>query len=335
MATPPGEADGGWRPPTVSLGVPVYNGARYLEEALASARDQTFTDIEVVICDNASTDATQEIALRFTRDDPRFRYVRNDENIGVIRNWRRVVELSTGRYFKWLGADDVLDSKYVERCAGALEARPEASMCACLMPPIDEDSNPLPFDEATGSWVSRSGEVYKVWAAPEGLSSADPARRFDDVVHRLPGNMQGQFSYGLMRSNMLRRMPPHEFYLGAERVLQAQLALAGPWVFVDEPLTFRRIHADHFGGSGVHNVIHRLDPGQERAFRVPAVQQFVGYAQAVRVARMTPAQRLRCFRTLARKLVRAKAWRSIFLPGRANYFGWGADRARSDLDSRA
>jgi glycosyltransferase involved in cell wall biosynthesis len=266
----------GWRAPTVSLGVPVYNGERYLEDALTSARDQTFNDLEVVICDNASTDNTQQIALRFVAEDPRFRYVRNEENIGVILNWRRTFELSTGRYFKWLSSDDVLDVKYVERCVGAMESRPESSLCACLMPPIDESGNLLPFDEETGDWVSRSGERYRVWAAPDGLSSDDPARRFDDVVHNLPGNMQGQFSYGLMRSALLRAMPPHGFYLGAERVLQAQLALAGPWIYIDEPLTFRRIHADHLGAGKVRDVIAGLDPGWSGGFTLPALNQLRG-----------------------------------------------------------
>lgn len=324
MATPSSSPPDGWQAPTVSLGVPVYNGARYLEEALVSARDQTFTDLEVVICDNASTDATQEIALRFVRDDPRFRYVRNDENIGVIRNWRRAVELSTGRYFKWLSSDDVLDTKYVERCVGALEARHEASLCACLMPPIDEDSDQLPVDEASGSYVSRSGEQYKVWAAPDGLSNADPVRRFDDVVHRLPGNMQGQFSYGLMRSSMLRRMPPHGFYLGAERVLQAQLALAGPWVYIDEPLTFRRIHADHLGAGKMHDVIAGLDPDRSTRFALPAARQFQGYMRAILDSGLDRATQARCIGTLARKMLRAKSWRSILLPGPGNYFGWRA-----------
>src|SRR5688572_15754085 len=93
-------------PPRVSVGFPVYNGERYLPNALARLHEQDFEDFELIISDNASTDTTQEICLEFARKDPRVRYFRNEANIGFSANHNRTFELSRGELFKWAAHDD-------------------------------------------------------------------------------------------------------------------------------------------------------------------------------------------------------------------------------------
>ena len=114
--------------PIVSIGVPVYNGARFLRRTLESLVAQTYTDLEIVICDNASTDDTARIAREFARSDDRVRYHRNETNIGAIPNFLRALELSSGKYFTWTAADDVRPVDAIERCVQALEAEPKAVM---------------------------------------------------------------------------------------------------------------------------------------------------------------------------------------------------------------
>src|SRR5215212_10104103 len=107
--------------PRVTVGIPVYNGAKYLGQAIESVLAQTFADFELIICDNASTDATAAIALDYAARDPRVRYARNRENLGVGRNFNRLIELGMGQYFKWLAADDVIAPEFLERCVEALD----------------------------------------------------------------------------------------------------------------------------------------------------------------------------------------------------------------------
>ena len=114
--------------PMVSIGVPVYNGERYLRRTLDSLTAQTYTDLEIVISDNASTDGTAAIAREFVSRDARVRYVRNDTNIGAIPNFLRVLELSSGKYFTWTAADDARPQDAIERCVDALEATPGTVM---------------------------------------------------------------------------------------------------------------------------------------------------------------------------------------------------------------
>ena len=111
--------------PRVSVGIPVYNGERYLAEAIESALAQTYTDLEVVIADNASTDATPQICETFAAKDERVRYVRNPENLGASANYRRVFELARGEYFCWMPADEAMMPGYLERLVTELDEAPD------------------------------------------------------------------------------------------------------------------------------------------------------------------------------------------------------------------
>ena len=95
--------------PLVSIGMPVFNGEDYVEAALDSILTQTFTNFELIISDNASTDRTEEICNDFADSDDRIRYYRQEKNLGAAANFNRVFELSSGKYFKW-AAHDALQS---------------------------------------------------------------------------------------------------------------------------------------------------------------------------------------------------------------------------------
>ena len=79
--------------PRVSIGLPVCNGENYLKQALDSIMAQTYTDFELIISDNASTDRTAQICKEYANRDPRIRYYRNEKNLGAARNFNYVFEL--------------------------------------------------------------------------------------------------------------------------------------------------------------------------------------------------------------------------------------------------
>src|ERR1035437_6848500 len=98
--------------PKVSIGMRVYNGGKYIRRALASLLAQTFTDFELIISDNASTDGTEAICREYAAGDPRIRYVRQGENLGAMANFRFVLNEAGGEYFMWAAHDDVRESAY-------------------------------------------------------------------------------------------------------------------------------------------------------------------------------------------------------------------------------
>ena len=96
------------RTPKLSIGLPVYNVAKFVCATIDSLLAQTYTDFELIICDNASTDGTLAIAQEYADRDPRVRIHRNPTNVGASKNYEIAVDQLRGEYFKWQAADDLV-----------------------------------------------------------------------------------------------------------------------------------------------------------------------------------------------------------------------------------
>ena len=127
--------------PKVSICIPTFNMAVYLRAAVSSALAQTFTDCEIVVCDNASTDETPSVLAGFS--DPRLRIYRNETNIGMIANFNRVVELASALWIKFLCADDVLEPSCMEKCVALTEAYPGVDLVSVGRTHISADGMPF------------------------------------------------------------------------------------------------------------------------------------------------------------------------------------------------
>lgn len=210
--------------PKVSIGLPIYNAERYLAEAIDSILAQTYTDFELIISDNASTDRTQEICLKYAQRDQRIRYHRNEKNMGGIPNHNLVFKLASGEYFKWAAHDDTIAPEFLASCVEALDQNPDAVLCMTKTRLIDEHGNPL-----------RDIEYKKTTDA----DLPNPARRFRNF---LIFNMSGNFLYGLIRVRGMEQTLLHGNFTSADLVFLAELALYGKYHVVPEYLFFRRDH---------------------------------------------------------------------------------------------
>src|SRR5215831_9453472 len=108
----------------VSIGLPVRNGAATISSSIESVLAQDHDRIELVISDNASTDGTEGICRALAAADPRVRYYRHRENIGLLNNFVATIGLAGGEYFRWIGDDDRLRPTYVSRCLDEFEKDP-------------------------------------------------------------------------------------------------------------------------------------------------------------------------------------------------------------------
>ena len=212
-------------PPTVSVGLPVYNGEAYLDAALESLTAQDFQDFEIVVCDNASTDGTAAIVQRWAERDPRIRYFRNDVNIGADRNFNRTFQLARGKYFRWAAGDDLVAPDHLRRCLMSLEATPDAVLCQSYVRIIDSEGRELGLYDG----------------GLRGAESPDVPDRFAALV--LSRHLCTHV-FGVVRADALRATGLLGDYYGSDRVTLAALALMGRFIHVPEPLFMNREHPE-------------------------------------------------------------------------------------------
>jgi len=208
--------------PMVTIGLPVYNAQRYLEQALDSLLAQTYTDFELIIADNASTDRTQEICLAYAAKDQRIRYHRNEKNLGAAPNFNLLFQLSASKYFKWAPYDDLIEPTFLARCVEVMEQHPEVVLCYSRAKIIDEQS------------------VYVVDYNPgPDTSSANPNERFGNLILRPEYAIQ---QMALIRSATLKATELYGSFPSSDEVLLAELALRGRFYEILDRLYLYRLH---------------------------------------------------------------------------------------------
>jgi glycosyltransferase involved in cell wall biosynthesis len=287
--------------PRVSIGLPVYNGEELLPEALDSILTQTFEDFEVVISDNASTDATSEICRAYVVQDERVRYERSDVGISVPMNFKRAFRLSRGRYFKWQAHDDLLSPDFLARCVRVLDEDPSTLLVGTHCGLIEKDGSRIPFNAALGRFVTSYGEQIPAprLGRSDALASRKRIERFRSVLYDVHGPDEGKFIFGLIRSDALAATRLNEGYIGGDKVMIGRLSLAGRFQEIREELFFRRYLPGHLGNVGQDTWSGRIRLAKQyaperRLILFPLASQVSGYFQAIRDADMPTAEKARC-----------------------------------------
>jgi glycosyltransferase involved in cell wall biosynthesis len=272
---------GGGDSPLVSIGMPVYNGERYLEAAVESVLAQTYPNWELVVSDNASTDATEGMLRAYAERDPRIRYYRNAANIGPVPNFNRVFELSHGRYFKWLGVDDTCEPTYLERCLEILGADPSTVIVSPWFDQIDQ----------AGAFIQPQHYLLD-------LTAPTPHERMAALMRT---NIGHELLYGLVRSEVMvrtRLMPP---YNGSDRALLAEILLHGQLRMVPEVLWHSRDHPDR--SFYVRRKVSHWEPKSASAARLTHLTIAIEMLRGIARAPLSNAERARCTAALARSVL--------------------------------
>jgi glycosyltransferase involved in cell wall biosynthesis len=211
------------RTPTVSIGLPVYNGERFLATAIKSVLRQDYDDFELILCDNASTDRTRDICEDYAAGDRRIRYHRNQANIGAAPNHNLAFKLARGKYFKWVAHDDECHREFLRHCVQTLEESPESTV--------------LVYTQA--ELIDEHGAVTGTYRVSVESDSPSPSVRVRRLIHNID---LGTPMYGVMRSSALRKTRVLGSYSGADHVLLAEMAALGEIREVALPLLRKRLH---------------------------------------------------------------------------------------------
>jgi glycosyltransferase involved in cell wall biosynthesis len=273
--------------PRVSIGLVVFNGERFLSSAIDSLLAQTFSDFELLISDNGSTDGTQGIAGAAAARDERIRYVRHSRNRGLAWNLNFVVGQARGEFFMWAGHDDLHEPEFIERCVGVLVDNPG-----------------VVYAYGNTFLIDGEGTVFGREINRFELGVRSPNRRFwEQLVVR-----GGQNFYGIIRSSVLRSIAPHGSIPWSERVMFAELSLHGRFALVKGATFYWRRHPEQLTAiwGSRRAFTDALDPARpawRRSTPMLLVEYVVGYAAAIWRAPLSVGEKLRCYARLARWLL--------------------------------
>jgi glycosyltransferase involved in cell wall biosynthesis len=262
--------------PRLSIGLPVYNGEGLLPESIDALLGQSFTDFELIISDNASTDRTAEICRRYAEQDSRVRYIRQRANIGMVPNHNFLVGVARGEFFKWASYDDLYARDFLQRCVEALDAHPGAVLAHAWCVLLDA-----------------AGESVQFFKNPDGSASSRAPDRFRSMLF----DGKGDWTYAVFRTSVLRQTPLHGSYHGGDRTLITEFALHGALYQVKDWMFFRRDHPDRHLSTREWSAV--FDPRRASRLRNPAIRLYTeylwAYVSAVYRSPLTHAEKRECY----------------------------------------
>jgi len=200
--------------PKVSIGIPVFNGAKTLAKTIEAAINQDYTNIEIIISDNCSTDKTQSIAEDFQLKYPQIKYLRQEKNYGMTANFSKVFEHATGEYFMWAAHDDQHDPTFISKCLPFLISDPAAGLCV----PRTQS-----YFRGEVTWVSNMKTFIRIGSR---------SKLYKETLKHFPAVGM----YGLYRSSKVAKTQLWRNFTGADLVFVQDLVLHGNIVFCDEIL---------------------------------------------------------------------------------------------------
>lgn len=212
---------GSGKEPLVTIGMPVYNSERHVRRALDSVLAQSYTNLEIIISDNGSTDSTHLICQEYAARDSRIRLLRNDSNKGVIANFNIVLAAASGTYFKAMSSHDAIAPTFIETGVRRLEQVRDAVLYYTVVRKIEE-----------------SGELNGQYTDGFELLDSNPMDRFLRLQEKLKVNNP---MYGLIRRDKLLQTGFLRPCLASDIIAMAELSLQGKFLMGTEPLMMRRI----------------------------------------------------------------------------------------------
>jgi glycosyltransferase involved in cell wall biosynthesis len=277
--------------PLVSIGIPVFNGEKYLKECLESILNQDYQNLEIIIGDNCSKDNTKNICEYYSKKDKRIKYYRHNTNIGAALNFNFVFKKSEGKYFKWAAHDDFCGNNYITKCVSVLENKPEIVLCYSSVVDLDENFNKI-----------------KVLNRTKGISQ-NPLIRLDELIS---WDYNCEEIFGVIRSSILRKTKLIRNYTDSDRTLLVELGLKGKFYKAQSVLLYHRNHSEMSTKTYKHwfERAKWFDPNLERRIVFPAWRQMFDYLLIVNRAPLGTKEKRRCYLEVLR---RAK-WRyKLFL----------------------
>ena len=223
--------------PLVSVLIPVYNRGQLVLEAVESALEQTYSNIEIIICDNCSTDGTYDILCKNYANHPKVKLYQNEKNLGPVNNWIQCLQKATGKYVKILWSDDLISSQFIEKCVAVMEKDDDIGMVysSCILFSDREMKTCQPLHKLpieSGKYdkdIFYQGTFVGEWDLPVSPGCALFRREDVTILREIPngyGINCNSTGAGIDLLIFLFAMEKHKYYY-----------------YYDQPMSFFRYHA--------------------------------------------------------------------------------------------
>jgi len=235
--------------PKISIGLPVYNGEKFLEEKIISLLNQTVKDFEIIISDNASTDLTSVICQKYLQKDKRIRFFKQEKNMGFRWNFDFVLKKARGKYFLWTSVDDIILPEFIEKNVAVLESNDKIVCSASQVKSYGEKTNWISKKDSKGFTNRVWKKIIKKSAYLQNYSTHGPYERKIRFYLKLRGHIQVFF--GVYRTNQIQ-----EFFVSElEDCMDLSTMLNGfkfgDYNILDEVLMYR-----YDGGTTGRGIFH-------------------------------------------------------------------------------
>ena len=222
--------------PPVSVCIPTFNGAKYLKECLDSVLAQTFTDFEVLVVDDHSSDETLSIAQEYATYDHRIRVIQNEHNLGLVGNWNRCVELAQGEWVKFVFQDDLIAPLCLERMVAA--SKPGSAIIFCRRDFIFEPGT----SAATRQYYLNHVSSQPLFPNLTEISASDYCKA---TLEHIGTNIIGEPTVVLLHRSVFYRFGTFnpQLIMICDVEFWARVAVHTGVIFVPETLATFRVHS--------------------------------------------------------------------------------------------
>jgi len=231
-------------PPKVSIGLPVYNGEKFIKKKIESLLNQTFGDFELIISDNGSTDQTAKICEEFSKSDKRIHLFHQNENIGIHQNFDFVLQKACSKYFMWAAADDILLPTFMEKNFNQLENNPYLVGCV--------SKNTLyRFEQINENKIDDSFAKFrkKIIGSFRTSNSFPLKGSYEKRVRDLFKKSAYNVFYGIFKTESLHQSFVYEEFVGMDAAILLNVLRYGDIETIDENLMERYDYGDSTKGS--------------------------------------------------------------------------------------
>jgi len=211
--------------PKISIGLPVYNGEKFIRKCIESILDQTNRNFELIISDNASTDLTSDICTEFLSKDSRIKFVKQKKNMGANWNFNFLLEKAVGKYFVWVAADTIILPEFLEKNINLLESEKKNVGCICK---IKIDQTYVDKFKKEKQILKKFGLVYRPY------DTLPITGNYTERIRKYLNHFPWEMFYAVYRTKELKESFVHEFFIGSDASLALNILRHGEIQVINE-----------------------------------------------------------------------------------------------------